>query len=133
MKIFRLIGILSVVLMVISAFLPWVHTDAENITNATSTGLHAGPDGLWKPALIAIIFSFLYIITLFIHKVWVKMAGVFFGVIVIAWSVSVYYRLKGNSLVPQELQTGIYLFLIAALGVMVAALFPYVPGKYRKP
>ncbi len=132
MKIFRTIGILSVMLLFISAFLPWAHAGTEGVQNAVFTGFRAGPAGLWKPAMVSLIFAVLYLITLFIMKVWVKMAGVFFGVVVLAWSVSVYYRLKGNFITPHEIDFGLYLFLLAALGIMVAALFPYLPDKYRK-
>lgn len=132
MKIFRTIGLLSIALLFISAFLPWVQVQTDQLGEVTFTGLHAGTDGLWKPALIAMIFSILYLLTMFIPKVWVKIAGVFFGVIVIAWAVSVYYRLKGNPLEPHDFQIGIYLFVLAAIGVMASALFPYMPEKARK-
>ena len=132
MKLFRTIGLMAIALLFISAFLPWAHVQTDQGSAVTFTGLHAGTNGLWKPALIAMIFSLLYLLTMFIAKIWVKIAGVFFGVIVLAWTVSVYYRLRGNALEPHTFQFGIYLFVLAAVGIMASALFPYVPDKARK-
>ncbi len=129
MKIFRTIGILSVLLLFVSAFLPWVNVSAQDVTY---TGLRAGRNGTWAPAVVAWGFAILYLVTMFIPKLWVKMLGVFCGVVVVAWSFSVYYRLRGTPLQPQEMEIGLYLFLLASLGIIVSALIPYIPDKYRK-
>ncbi len=132
MKAFRIVGILSVVLLFVSAFLPWVYINSGDLHNATLTGMDTGASLYGKPALLGLIFAVLYLITIFIHKVWIKISGVFFGVVVLAWTIRNYTLFQCVLNYCPEKKIGLYLTVLAALGIMVAALVPYMPDKYRK-
>lgn len=132
MKAFRTAGILSVILLFISAFLPWVYINSGDLHHATLTGMDTGTSVYGKPALMGLIFALLYLITIFLHKVWIKVAGVFFGVVVIAWAIRNYTLFQCALNYCPDKKIGLYLTMLAALGIMVAALVPYMPDKYRK-
>lgn len=139
MKAFRIVGIISIFLLIISAYLPWIYISSGGVHKFTLTGMNTVKTG-YKPALVAIIFSILYLCTTFIYKMWAKIAGVIFGVVVLAWTMKSFVSLMDaqNYLFKDFLQyssqrgIGLYLALIAAIGVLVAALVPYMPDKYRK-
>src|SRR5690625_2200666 len=121
MKIFRTIGILSVLLLFVSAFLPWVYINSGDLHDATLTGLNTGDSVYGKPALLGLIFAGLFFITIFFYKIWVKVAGVFFGVVVIAWSIRNYVLFRCVLDYCPERKIGLFLPVIASLGIVLAA------------
>jgi len=129
MKIFRTIGILSVVLLVISAFLPWAYIDYGLLHKAVLTGMDTGKTNYGKPAILNLVFGCLFLMTIFIPKVWAKRTGIFFAVIVLAWN------LRNFNLFPCEMgycperKIGLYLTLLSAIAIMVCSVLPYVPEK----
>ncbi len=142
-KISRVVGILSVVLLFVSAYLPWINILEDGVHKATLTGMKT-IGTRYRPAEISLIFAALYFITIFIHKLWIKIAGIFFGVVVFAWSIKDFVSLSkfpnAEKLFSPEMYTqytstreaGLYIFIIAALLILAAAVTPYYPEKDRK-
>lgn len=130
MKIFRTIGIAAVILLFISAYLPWVYINFGELHHANLTGMNTGITNYGKPAILGLFFSILYLITIFIPKVWAKRTGIFFAVIVIAWGIRNYFLFTCESGYCPQRRIGLYLTVLASLAIMASALMPYVPeGK----
>ncbi len=140
-KVSRIVGIIAVVILFVAAYLPWAHIYQGGSMKATLTGMNTISSS-YKPALLTLIFSVLFILTVFIYKLWVKIAGVLFGVVVIAWGVNVYSSFYSHATqmysptrftqYSSDTAFGLYIFLAASLLVLVASLTPYYPEKYRK-
>lgn len=140
-KISRVVGILSVILLFAAAYLPWAYIYKNGTPEATLTGMDTVSSS-YDPALVALIFAVLYLITIFIHKLWLKIAGVFFAVVVIAWCVYCYNSVANHATqlydperftqYTSDTAKGLYVFILGAIGVLFASLTPYFPDKYRK-
>lgn len=129
MKIFRTIGILGIILLIVSSYLPWVYIDFGSLHEAILTGMDTGKTYYGKPALLGVIFALLFLPTLLIPKVWAKRTGIFFAVVVLAWSIrnlSLFHCEMGYC---PEKRIGLYLYVLSAAAIMVSALLPYVPEK----
>ena len=129
MKTFRTIGIAAIILLFISAFLPWVYINFGKLHDAYLTGMNTGITNYGKPAILGLFFSFLFLITVFIPKVWAKRTGIFFAVIVLAWGIRNYFLFTCEMGYCPHRQIGLYLTLLASLAIMVSALTPYVPEE----
>lgn len=133
MKIFRTIGIAAVILLFISAYLPWVYINFGKLHNAFLTGMNTGITEYGKPAILGLFFSLLFLITIFIPKVWAKRTGILFAVIVLAWGIRNYFLFTCEMGYCPHRQIGLYLTVLASLAIMASALMPYVPeGKMEE-
>lgn len=133
MKIFRTIGITAVILLFISAYLPWVYINFGKLHNAFLTGMNTGITEYGKPAILGLFFSLLFLITIFIPKVWAKRTGILFAVIVLAWGIRNYFLFTCEMGYCPHRQVGLYLTVLASLAIMASALMPYVPeGKMEE-
>lgn len=129
MKIFRTVGIASVVLLFISAFLPWVYINFGLLHNAFLSGMNTGHTNYGKPAILGLFFATLFFITILIPKVWAKRLGIFFAVIVFSWAGRNYFLFRCEMGYCPHRQIGLYLTILASLGVLIASLLPYVPEE----
>lgn len=127
MKIFRTIGILAVVLLVVSAYLPWAYIDYGLLHRAVLTGMDTGKTNYGKPAFLNLIFGALFLITVLIPRVWAKRIGIFFAIVVLAWNLRNYFLFACEMGYCPEKKIGLYLTVLAAILVMICALLPYVP------
>lgn len=132
MKIFRTIGIAAVILLFISAFLPWVYINFGKLHNAFLTGMNTGITNYGKPAILGLFFGILFLITIFIPKVWAKRTGILFAVIVLAWAIRNYLLFTCEMGYCPQRQIGLYLTVLASLAIMVSALMPYVPETEKE-
>lgn len=132
MKVFKYIGITAVILLIISAYLPWVYIDFGSLHEATLTGMDTGKTTYGKPALLGIIFAVLFFITVFIPKVWAKRTGIFFAVVVIAWNIKNFYLFHCEMGYCPEKKIGLYLTVLSSMAIMISALLPYVPEEKMK-
>lgn len=127
MKIFRTIGIAAVILLFISAYLPWVYINFGKLHHAFLTGMNTGITNYGKPAILGLFFSLLFLITIFIPKIWAKRTGILFGVIVLAWGIRNYFLFTCEMGYCPHRQIGLYLTVLASIAIMVSSLLPYVP------
>lgn len=129
MKIFRTVGIVAVAVLLVSAFLPWAYIDFGLLHKAVLTGMDTGKTNYGKPAILNLVFAPLFLITIFIPKVWAKRTGIFLGVLVLAWNLRNFYLFSCEMGYCPERRIGLYLTVLAAIAVMVSAVLPYVPEK----
>lgn len=129
MKIFRYIGIFSVILLIGSAFLPWVYIDYGTLHEALLTGMDTGATNYGKPGILNLFFGVLFLGTIFIPKVWAKRTGIFFGVVILAWNLRNFFLFQCEMGYCPEKRIGLYLSLLAGIMVMVCAVLPYVPEQ----
>ena len=131
MKYSKWIGLFAVLLLVFSAFQPWIYIASKNLT---VTGLQAAGTNFGKPAFINMIMA--AFAALFFLTPWVagKRANVFFCTFNLAWAIRNFIILSicraGEC---PEKRPGIYIFLFSSLLLLVASLFPDVEIKEENP
>lgn len=128
MKIFRTLGIIACLVIVISAFLPWVRIE---LIHDTYTGMYTGKDNYYgKPGYINIFFAILFLVFSLINRVWAKRTNIFFGALIAAWNLRNLIVLTHCEMgyCPQKM-IGLYLTVLSAAVILVAALLPYVPEE----
>lgn len=122
MKYSKWIGLLSVVLLVIACLLPWVEIVSRNII---VTGLRAEGTHFGKPGFMNLIMSGFAAIFFLIPTVGAKRANLFFCAFNLAWAIRNYIIVStchGGECPVQKI--GLYLLMLAALLMVIAAMFP---------
>ena len=133
MKYSKWLGIAGVLLLIISCNMPWVQILSKGIT---VTGLEASGTHYGKPGLMNIIMGCLAFVFFLLPKIWAKRTNLFVCAFNIAWAVRNYILISSCHMgeCPVK-QAGLYLLLVAAALMLVAALFPRLelqdanPGK----
>ena len=130
MRYMKWIGLLGVILLIVSCFLPWVIIDSQKIivTGVDSTGTNFG-----KPGYAHFVFGFFFIIFHFIPKLWSKRINLLIVALNIAWAVRNYFIISMCRVGEcPEKQPGLWLVLAACALMLLAALFPDVQLKEEK-
>ena len=122
MRLKFILSLLSVVLLVISCFLPWMTIDSKGIT---ITGVNTTGTLYGKPAYFHFLWSGLYLLFLLINKVWSKRAAVGMAAFNIAWTARNFLLLPACQMgeCPNR-KEGLYLLLISAILMFVTPLLP---------
>lgn len=127
MRYIKWIGLLAVILLIGSCFLPWVIIPSKNITvsGVDSTGTNFG-----KPGYTHFVLSLFFIIFHLIPKLWAKRWNLLVVALNIAWAIRNYFIISmcREGECPEK-QTGLWLVLIASALMLVAALFPDIELK----
>jgi len=122
MKYSKWLGLASILLVITACTMPWVQIISKNIT---ITGLKATGTNYGKPGLMNVIMSCFAAVFFLLPKVWAKRANLFVCAFNAAWAIRSYILVStcymGECPVKQ---TGLYLLLIAAILMLLAALFP---------
>lgn len=122
MRYMKWIGLLALILLVVSCFLPWVIITSQSIivSGVDSTGTNFG-----KPGYVHFILGFLFIIFHFIPRLWAKRVNLLVGALNIAWAVRNYLIISmcRTGECPEK-QIGLWLVLGASVLMLIAALFP---------
>jgi hypothetical protein len=122
------IGLVAVILLVVSCFLPWVIFDSPKITvgGVRSTGT----DFFGKPGFAHFVLGFFFIIFHFIPKVWAKRVNLLIVALNIAWAIRNYFIISmcRQGECPEK-QIGLWLVMLASVLMLIAALFPDVKLK----
>ena len=130
MRYMKWIGLLAVILLVVSCFLPWVIIPSKNIivSGVDSTGTNFG-----KPGYTHFVLSVFFIIFHFIPKLWAKRVNLLIVALNIAWAIRNYFIIsmcrEGDCLTKQ---IGLWLVLAASILMLIAALFPDIELKEEK-
>ncbi len=130
MKYSKWIGIITALILIVACFMPWTfHADV----NKTFTGFFSEQDMYGKPGKFLVIFSILSILLLLINKVWAKRVHIFLAAVIISYAFKTYvlYTSCYNAYCPEK-KPGIYLVLIAAVLMLIVAVFPEDNLKLKK-
>ena len=130
MKYMKWIGLLSVTLLIISCFTPWVFIESKNII---VSGIDSSGTNFGKPGYIHFILSFFFLVFHFIPKIWAKRWNLLIVALNLAWVIRNYFIITAcrDGECPEK-QIGIYLVLISSGLLMLSAMFPDVKMKEEK-
>ena len=124
------IGLVAVILLVVSCFLPWVIIPSKNIvvSGVDSTGTNFG-----KPGYTHFVLSFFFIIFHFIPKLWAKRVNLLIVALNIAWAIRNYFIISmcREGECPEK-QIGLWLVILASVLMLIAALFPDIKLKEER-
>lgn len=130
MRYMKWIGLLAVVLLIASCFLPWVviYSKEITVTGIDSTGTNFG-----KPGYTHFILSFFFIILHFIPKIWAKRCNLLIVALNIAWAIRNFFIISmcREGECPEK-KIGLWLVLVASSLMLLAALFPDIELKEEK-
>ena len=124
------VGLVAVILLVVSCFLPWVIIPSKNIivSGVDSTGTNFG-----KPGYTHFVLSFFFVIFHIVPKLWAKRVNLLIVALNIAWAIRNYFIItmcrEGEC--PQK-QIGLWLVMLASVLMLIAALFPDIKLKEEK-
>lgn len=116
-------GIIAAVIVIISAFLPWisVHVDGQHLV---FSGLQSEGSSFGEPGKLSIAVSVLAIIFFLIRKAWSPRVNLFVSAFLAAWAfrnMLLFSRCE-MGICPEQ-QIGLWLSLIAALAVFGCVLW----------
>ena len=124
------IGLIALILLVVSCFLPWVFISSKNIvvSGVDSTGTNFG-----KPGYTHFVLGFFFIIFHFIPRLWAKRVNLLIVALNIAWAIRNYFIISmcREGECPEK-QIGLWLVILASALMLIAALFPDVQLKEEK-
>ena len=130
MRYMKWIGLFSVLLLVVSCFLPWVIIASQNIivSGVDATGTNFG-----KPGYAHFVLGFFFIIFHFIPKLWAKRVNLLIVALNLAWTVRNYFIISmcREGECPEK-QIGLWLVVAASALMLIAALFPDIRLKEEK-
>jgi len=130
MRYIKWIGLVAVILLVFSCFIPWVLIPSKNImvSGVDSTGTNFG-----KPGYAHFVLSVFFIIFHFIPKLWAKRINLLIVALNIAWAIRNYFIISmcREGECPEKLM-GLWLVMLASVLMLIAALFPDVQLKEEK-
>jgi len=124
------IGLLAVILLIVSCFLPWVIISSKDIvvSGVDSTGTNFG-----KPGYTHFVLGFFFIIFHFIPRLWAKRVNLLVVALNIAWAIRNYFIISmcREGECPEK-QIGLWLVLFASVLMLIAALFPDIKLKEER-
>ncbi len=131
MKYSKWVGLLSVALLFIASFQPWVLIVSKNII---VTGMNGGATNFGKPALMNLFVSVIAAVFFLVPSIMAKRANLFFCAFNLAWSLRDYIIVSTcRAGECPEQKFGLYLFMFYALLIMIAAFLPDVKLDTDKP
>lgn len=130
MRYMKWIGLLAVILLIVSCFLPWVIIPSQNIvvSGVDSTGTNFG-----KPGYTHFVLGFSFIILHFISRLWAKRVNLIVVALNLAWAVRNYFIISmcREGECPEK-QIGLWLVMSASVLMLIAALLPDIQLKEEK-
>ena len=121
-KILNRAGIAACIVLIVSCFVPWVHyADIDQ----TFTGFYSFKNQYGKPGKFLVGAGVIVLTCMLVPKVMAKRINLFLSALTLAYAVKTYILITScyNNYCPEKLP-GIYIMLIAAALMMVAAVFP---------
>jgi uncharacterized membrane protein len=131
MRYSKWIGLLAGIVYIGTCFLPWVIIQSKQIE---VTGLRSEGTNFGSPGYLGIVLSVIFLVFNFTPRVWAKRMNLAVVALQVGWAVRNYYILSVCRIECPEKQTGLYLQLVAAILMLVAALFPdmKIPKRTNK-
>ena len=131
MRIIKVLGIASAILLIISCFLPWVSIHSQQLT---ITGVETKGTSFGKPGYLHFIFSLLFLVFTLIPRLWAKRVNLLVVALNTAWAVRNFSLVIGCQAGEcPELRTGVYLMLASSVLMLISALFPDIKLTQDKP
>lgn len=127
MRYMKWIGLLAVIILIGSCFVPWVIIHSKNIT---VTGIDSTGTNFGKPGYTHFVLSIFFVIFHFIPKLWAKRWNLLVVALNIAWAIRNYFIISmcREGECPDK-QVGLWLVLIASTLMLLSALFPDIELK----
>jgi len=122
MKYSSWIGIISLIALIISCFLPWTfHPDL----NKTFTGFFSENNIYGKPGKVFIFLGIISSICFIYSRVWAKRFNFFICAIIVAYAIRNFIIFSGcyRGICPEK-KEGLWLMLAAALMSLIMAVVP---------
>jgi hypothetical protein len=118
------IAVIAALILIASCFYPWIFIESENLT---VTGVSAASLKLGKPAYFHFFLAAVYMAFHFTARVWAKRWNLLVAALNLAWAVRNFLLVSACAAgeCPQK-KWALYLVLISAILMMVAALFPKI-------
>ena len=131
LRIIKWLGIVSALLLVFSAFIPWVYIESRNIT---VTGLHAAGTNFGSPAYFHFAMVACFLTFTLIPRIWAKRWNLLVVALNLGWAIRNFLIIpacEGGECPVKK--TGLYLSLITSVIILIAALFPDMKVPSDKP
>ena len=122
MKYSQWIGIAAAVVLVVASFLPWTfHPDL----NKYFTGFFSENNNYGKPGKVFIVLAVVATIFFLIPRIWAKRWNLLIGALTVAFAIKSFIVFSGcyRGVCPTK-QAGLWIMLLAAVGVLAMALLP---------
>jgi hypothetical protein len=124
MKHYKLTGLLTALVLIISCFLPWAfYPDL----NKSFTGFFSEKNNYGKPGIFFVFIALFSIVLILSDKVWAKRTHVLISALNIGYMITKYIQFTScyYGTCPQK-EIGIYLVVASSLMMLIVALFPNV-------
>lgn len=128
LKLLHWLGIIACIALIVSCFLPW---GFYGDINQEFTGFYSYQNQYGRPGNFLVFMGASVLVFMLLPKVWAKRANLFIAALTLAYAVRNYILFGScyNNYCPQRL-FGIYLMLVAAAVMLLAAVFPNM--KFKK-
>ena len=122
MKHYKIVGFVSVLLLVISCFLPWTYySDIDK----HFTGFFTFQNMYGKPAKAFIFLAVVSLVLIFLNQIWAKRTLLFVSAVNLAYLIKTFVLFTScySGVCPQK-EYGLYLLILSVVGIVVASVFP---------
>ena len=122
MRFLKWIGLVAVVLLVFSCFIPWVFIESRNIT---VTGIDATGTNFGKPGYFHFVMSVFFLFFSLVPRVWAKRANLLVTALNLGWAIRNFIIIgacEGGECPLKK--TGIWLVAVSSIIMLLSSLFP---------
>lgn len=121
MQIIKWLGVAAAIALIVSCFIPWVIIESKDIV---VSGVESAGTNFGKPGYFHLFFAALYLIFVFINRVWSKRVNMFISAFNIAWAVRNFAIISAcyGGECPEK-KAGLYIALISSIIMLVSVLF----------
>jgi hypothetical protein len=115
----KLIGLVSAVLMIVGAFLPWIKIEFMGMSESVSGFMGSGKGA---PGALTVIFGVLCAIFIFLDKKWSNIAAIVFALLSLGWVLERMATIKEKVGGLGTTGIGVYVIIAACIGVVIGAV-----------
>ena len=129
MKYSNQVGLVFAVGLIIACFLPWAYyPDIDK----TFTGFFSQNNQYGRPGRFFVFIAIIYIILIYIPRIWAKRLNQLVGVLIFAYSIKTYYTFVAcyRGICPEK-KFGLLLVMMCAIVMLAAALVPNLKLKNK--
>ena len=130
MKWMKWMGLMAAFLLVIACFMPWVIIESKSII---VSGVEASGTNFGRPGYFHFIMTALFLICLFIPRIWAKRSNLLICAFNIAWAVRNFIIISSCHMGECPVKkAGLYLTLFASIVMLISSLFPDIKLKTQE-